>query len=60
MPLPQHLVELAARVSNWGRWGENDQRGTLNLIDADGNVNTDLGLITAAGGSTTVPGNCQP
>ncbi len=26
---------LAAEVSNWGRWGEQDQRGTLNLIDAE-------------------------
>lgn len=23
---------LAAKVSNWGRWGEQDQRGTLNLV----------------------------
>ena len=22
-------------VSNWGRWGPDDQRGTLNLIDSD-------------------------
>jgi kynurenine formamidase len=34
VPLPQELVDLAARVSNWGRWGADDQRGTLNLIDA--------------------------
>lgn len=34
MPLPDHLRELAARVSNWGRWGAEDRRGTLNLIDA--------------------------
>jgi len=27
------LTALAARVSNWGRWGDDDQRGTLNLID---------------------------
>jgi kynurenine formamidase len=33
MALPPELKELAARVSNWGRWGEDDQRGTLNLID---------------------------
>lgn len=33
MALPPHLKDLAARVSNWGRWGEDDQRGTLNLID---------------------------
>jgi len=31
--LPDHLRELAARVSNAGRWGPDDQRGTLNLID---------------------------
>src|ERR1700722_10191707 len=24
---------VAKRVSNWGRWGEEDQFGTLNLID---------------------------
>ncbi len=35
MPLDAEQAELAARVSNWGRWGPDDQRGTLNLIDAD-------------------------
>lgn len=34
MSLPASLRELAARVSNWGRWGPDDERGTLNLIDA--------------------------
>src|SRR2546425_12515038 len=24
--------QLFASVSNWGRWGQDDQRGTLNLI----------------------------
>jgi len=33
MALPPHLKELAAKVSNWGRWGADDRRGTLNLID---------------------------
>ena len=33
-PLPDHLLELAARVSNRGRWGAGDRRGTLNLLDA--------------------------
>jgi kynurenine formamidase len=33
MALPQHLKDLAAEVSNWGRWGADDRRGTLNLID---------------------------
>ena len=34
MPLSDQLQDLARRVSNWGRWGPDDQRGTLNLIDA--------------------------
>ena len=33
MALPDHLKQLAARVSNTGRWGPDDERGTLNLID---------------------------
>src|SRR3954467_12593898 len=32
MPLTPELRELARRVSNWGRWGPDDQHGTLNLI----------------------------
>src|SRR5215207_6864544 len=34
MALPDHLKRLAAKVSNAGRWGAADRRGTLNLIDA--------------------------
>ena len=34
MALPAEVKELAARVSNWERWGADDRRGTLNLIDA--------------------------
>ena len=32
MPLPDWFHEAAARVNNWGRWGEDDEIGTLNLI----------------------------
>ncbi|WP_407552079.1 cyclase family protein [Streptomyces sp. Pv4-95] len=32
MPLPQEFHEIAARVNNWGRWGPQDEIGTLNLI----------------------------
>ena len=35
MSLPTELRELGAKVSNWGRWGPDDELGTLNLIDAD-------------------------
>lgn len=32
MPLPGDLSELAARVSNWGRWGDDDELGCGNLL----------------------------
>jgi kynurenine formamidase len=35
LTLPDDFHELAKRVSNWGRWGNDDERGTLNLIDAE-------------------------
>jgi len=31
--IPAPFAEVAARVRNWGRWGPEDQIGTLNLID---------------------------
>jgi len=27
--------EIARRVSNWGRWGADDERGTVNFITPD-------------------------
>src|SRR5574340_849923 len=30
--LPPEFRALAARVRNWGRWGADDEIGTLNLI----------------------------
>ncbi|MFC5721768.1 cyclase family protein [Streptomyces gamaensis] len=33
MPMPPEFREIAKRVNNWGRWGADDERGTLNLID---------------------------
>ena len=32
MALPPEFHELAKKVNNWGRWGPEDERGTLNLI----------------------------
>ncbi|GAB2834954.1 cyclase family protein [Streptomyces daliensis] len=32
MTLPPEFHDIAKRVNNWGRWGEDDERGTLNLI----------------------------
>jgi kynurenine formamidase len=33
VPLTPQWQELAAKVRNWGRWGDDDERGTQNLID---------------------------
>jgi kynurenine formamidase len=33
--IESHLRDLFAQVTNWGRWGEHDERGTLNYIAAD-------------------------
>lgn len=35
MAIPQEFVDLAREVNNWGRWGEGDELGTLNLITPD-------------------------
>jgi kynurenine formamidase len=32
VPLPDHLEAIRAKVSNWGRWGDDDQLGTGNLL----------------------------
>ena len=31
--LTDEFLAIAARVSNWGRWGDDDELGTINLID---------------------------
>ena len=33
MPVPAVFTDVATRVRNWGRWGPDDEVGTLNLID---------------------------
>ena len=32
MSFNAHFHEVAAEVRNWGRWGESDRLGTLNLL----------------------------
>ncbi len=32
MTLDEEIRALAAKVSNWGRWGPDDELGTLNFI----------------------------
>lgn len=31
--LPEGFADIAARVRTWGRWGDDDERGMLNLVD---------------------------
>ncbi len=42
---------MAARVSNWGRWGADDQIGTLNLIDGAARLRG----VAAVRGGVAVP-----
>ncbi|MFC5800790.1 cyclase family protein [Streptomyces formicae] len=35
MSLPEEFHEIAKRVNNWGRWGADDEIGTLNLITGE-------------------------
>jgi kynurenine formamidase len=35
MPMPEEFLALAKEVNNWGRWGDDDEIGTLNLITDD-------------------------
>jgi len=35
VPLPDEIATLAAEVSNWGRWGDDDELGCGNLLSAE-------------------------
>jgi kynurenine formamidase len=35
VPLPEEFHALARKVNNWGRWGSQDEIGTLNLISPE-------------------------
>jgi kynurenine formamidase len=72
MALSEELRDLAQRVSNWGRWGPDDERGTLNLITPDAvrrgaaaarrGVSFSLAIPFDAGGPQTgsIPGRINP
>jgi len=72
MPLPTEVKDLAGRVRNWGRWGDDDEIGTLNLITdevvraAAGEIRTgqrrSLALALDADGpqSGAIPGRDNP
>ena len=48
----EELEELARRVSNWGRWGDDDELGTPNLITPE---KTKRALATVREGVTALP-----
>ena len=72
MALPDDVKELAAQVRNWGRWGSDDEIGTINLVtddvvrDAAALVTTGkrfpLGLPLDQGGPQigAIPGRTNP
>ena len=57
---------IGRRVSNWGRWGESDERGTVNLITPDRLVAAaqlirfDLAGISVSAGSACSSGSMKP
>jgi kynurenine formamidase len=55
VPLTPELHELAGRVSNWGRWGPGDQRGTLNLITSDAVLRGKSAIRTGRPFSLAIP-----
>jgi kynurenine formamidase len=62
--------EIGQRLSNWGRWGDDDQRGTVNFITPDKVVAAgdlirtgkifDLGIPFGAGGPQPGGGRINP
>lgn len=30
--MTDHFIDMGRRLSNWGRWGEDDERGTVNFV----------------------------
>lgn len=32
MPYPQEIIDLGEKVKNWGRWGDDDEIGTINFV----------------------------
>jgi kynurenine formamidase len=50
VPLPDWFVALSAELRQWGRWGDDDRIGTLNLID---------GEAVRRGAAAVIDGRCR-
>jgi kynurenine formamidase len=57
--LPEDLQALARQVSNWGRFGADDQRGTLNFVDAAAVQRGIASVVTGATFSLAIPMNAD-
>ena len=44
LPSEQEVLEYFDLLSNWGRWGEDDQLGTLNFLNQE-KVKQAVGLV---------------
>ncbi len=55
MPFPEDIAALAARVNNWGRWGADDQLGTLNLIDEAARLRGTASVVDGRAFSLALP-----
>lgn len=49
------FAEVARRLSNWGRWGAEDQIGTLNLMSPDARAEAARGVASGATLSLSLP-----
>ena len=45
----QAIAEASKKLSNWGRWGKDDQVGTLNHVTPEDIVKAMFGRLTCAG-----------
>jgi len=54
------LLALMEKVSNWGRWGKDDQRGTLNLLTLDKRIRAAKLLSTGKSVSMALPLATRP
>ncbi len=55
MPLTPEFHELAAKVRNWGRWGDDDRIGTLNLIDDEARRRAAASVTSGKSFSLAIP-----
>ena len=55
MAMPEWFHELAAEVRNWGRWGDDDEIGTINLIDVDARRRGAASVVSGRAFSLALP-----